>query len=229
MRSLLLTTWQKIKKQVERPIDNQNGSVILIALILLLSMSIIGFSASQTSVTEAFILRNTAIHTQNISLLETAALSIAQRAIIDIPDPAKPFLSTSSPKREPYIIDKDDWKDVSLNDGIKSLKDIWYDTSSSGRVLSSTDGTTFPQWIEPTQLVPLVGTTDSNCANNLRLISIIRGEANNLIRVTLVGWEPDGGTLDPTKPSSKKATVRAEYVSPKYGMMRLELGIRREF
>jgi len=47
MQNLFLTTWRKIRKRIERPIENQDGSVILIALILLLTMSIIGFSAKR--------------------------------------------------------------------------------------------------------------------------------------------------------------------------------------
>jgi hypothetical protein len=228
-----LTAWRKIRKQIKKPMENQDGSVILIALILLLSMSIIGFSASQTSITESYILRNMAIHAQNISLLESAALSVAERAIIDIPDPAEPFLSQTSPIRESYIISEADWNDPVLNGGV-SLNDVWYNAGSggAGRVLSSADGTTFPQWIAPAHWIPPGGTPDSNCANNLTLIYNTRGEASASapMRVALVGWVPaPGGSLKGTKSTPKLATVVAEYVSPDNGMMRLEVGIRREF
>ncbi|MEI6260659.1 MAG: hypothetical protein WCR46_12215 [Deltaproteobacteria bacterium] len=223
MRNLFLTTWRKTRKRIERPMENQDGSVILIALILLLTMSIIGFSASQTSITESFILRNTAIHAQNISLLETAALSIAERVIVDIPNPAAPFLSVSSTTRESYIINKDD----PLASGLKT---DWYDPNGTNRVLWSADGTTFPQWIAPAQWVPPVGTPDFNCANDLTLIYNSRGEAqtNAPMRVALLGWWPARGyTLKGPRP--RDATVMAEYVSPNFGMMRLEIGIRRKF
>jgi hypothetical protein len=99
-------------------------------------------------------------------------------------------------------------------------------------MLSSADGTTFPQWIAPAQWVPPTGTPDSNCASDLTLIYNIRGEttASAPMRVALVGWDAaPGSSLKATKPTLKTATVRAEYVSPNYGRMRLEVGIRREF
>jgi hypothetical protein len=233
MRHLFLSGWRKIRKSIERPLGNQDGSVILIALILLLAMSIIGFSAGQTSISESYILRNTAIHTQNISLLESAALSLAERVLIDIPDPAAPFLSQSSSIRESYIIRTADWNNPGLNDGT-SLNDVWYNTGAggAGRVLSSADGTTFPQWVAPAKWVPPVGTPDSNCLDNLSLIYNTRGEApaSAPMRVALVGWvSAPGSSLKGTKPTPKVGTVMAEYISPDNGMMRLVVGIRREF
>ena len=238
MRNLFLTAWRKIRKRIERPVENQDGSVILIALILLLTMSIIGFSASETSITESFILRNTAIHAQNISLLESAALSIAERVLIDIPDPATPSLSITSSVREYYIISEADWNDPTKNGGVISLNNVWYNVGAggAGRVLSSADGTAFPQWIAPAQWAPLLLSPplspDSNCKDNLTLIYNTRGEttASAPMRVALVGWRPtSGGSLKGTKPTPKLATVMAEYVSPQNGMMRMVVGIRREF
>jgi hypothetical protein len=203
-----------------RPVNNHNGSVILIAIMLLALMTVIAISASSTAVTESFIIRNVAIHQQNVNLAEAAALQIAQDALINIPDPANDDLSESSPVREAYIIADTDWDDPTLNGGI-SKRDEWYSfgTATTGRVLDSANGTTFPQYIEP------------DLSTEMTLIDDVRGEAGEApLRVALVGWDSaPGSSLKGTKATRKRARVMAEYMSEDFGMTRLELGIEREF
>ncbi len=235
MGNLILTRRRKMPKHPVSPMGNQDGSVILIALMLLVVMTVIGLSASRTSVTESYILRNTAIYNQNIDLLQSAAEELAEDVLIKIPDPAAPYLSPSSPIKAPYIISMNDWMSGSSVYGGEIANNIWYDTSSgsSSRVLLGTGttvtdtydasvhwqgSTTFPQWIAP------------DCATSLKLINDIRGNPNNTLRVCLVGWEPvTGGSLKGSKASPKRGYIMAEYVSPDYGMMRLEVGIQRSF
>jgi len=52
---------------------NEKGSVIVIALIILAIMTIAGISATNNSVTESYIIRNTALYQQNLQLAELAA------------------------------------------------------------------------------------------------------------------------------------------------------------
>jgi hypothetical protein len=233
MSTLSLPCMKMTKQKLLAPMNNQNGSMILVALILLLMMSIIAFSSSRTAVTESFILRNTAIHQQNISLVESAALELAEQVLIDIPDPANPHLAETSPvgTRQPYIISDDLW-----NSGSPSKNDAWYSfsfgTLGAGRVLTGTGtnvsdpflgvnrigSTTYPQWVEPF------------CATELTLIDDVRDETGSPLRATVVGWvSAPGSSLKLTKATRKRARVLAEYVSPNYGMSRLELGIEREF
>jgi len=53
---------------------NQNGSAMVIALMVLLLLTLAGIAATNLSVTESFIVRNSGIHKQNLQLAEMAAL-----------------------------------------------------------------------------------------------------------------------------------------------------------
>ncbi len=193
------------------PAANEKGSVIFIAVMLLALLTIIAFSASDTAVTESFIIRNVAIHKQNINLVEAAALQLAQDALLNIPEPANPHLAETSPIRRPYIIADDEW-DAS------GKQDAWYHFGTVGRVMTDPDATGFPQWIEP------------DIASEMDLIDDIRGDTNAPLRVALVGWESaPGSSLKGSKTTRKRGRVLAEYMSDDFGLMRLELGIEREF
>ena len=51
---------------------NQQGSTIVIALLILVLLTLGGVTATKRSITESFTVRNTAIHKQNLSLAEAA-------------------------------------------------------------------------------------------------------------------------------------------------------------
>ena len=59
------------KKKYEK--DNEKGSVIVVTLLILLILTLAGISAINMSVTESYIIRNHAIHKQNLQLAEMAA------------------------------------------------------------------------------------------------------------------------------------------------------------
>jgi type II secretory pathway pseudopilin PulG len=215
MSYLLITNTPPAMRISQNPLNNQNGSVILVAIMLLALMTIIAISASSTAITESFIIRNVAIHKQNVSLVEAAALQLAQDALLNIREPANENLAESSPVREPYIITDTEWE-------TSGKKDDWYDfgTTNIGRVLDDPDDdpTTFPQYIEPEL------TTD------MTLIEDVRGDTGAPLRIALVGWESaPGSSLRSTMPTRKRARVMAEYMSEDFGMTRLELGIEREY
>lgn len=54
--------------------DNQTGSAMVIALMVLLLLTLAGIAATNLAVTESFIVRNSGIHKQNLQLAEMAAL-----------------------------------------------------------------------------------------------------------------------------------------------------------
>lgn len=56
-----------------RVYTDENGSIIVIALVVLVLMTLAGISATHMSVTESYIVRNTAINNQNLQLAESAA------------------------------------------------------------------------------------------------------------------------------------------------------------
>ncbi len=56
------------------PIDNQNGSVLVLTLMIMVIMAIIGISSTDTVVTENFIMRNVGIHRENVNLVESVLM-----------------------------------------------------------------------------------------------------------------------------------------------------------
>ena len=68
---------------IGNPVSNQNGSVIVIALLVLVAMTLGGVTATQRSITESFTVRNAAIHKQNLQLAEMAAMEGAGRIMME--------------------------------------------------------------------------------------------------------------------------------------------------
>jgi len=94
-----------------RPVvATQNGSVIVIALLVLVILTLGGITATQRSITENFTIRNTAIHKQNIYLAEGAAIEAA-RVIIDEQD----FEAIRPGQDFDWIRDRVAWNDNPLN------------------------------------------------------------------------------------------------------------------
>lgn len=90
-------------------LSNEKGSVIVIALIVLVILTLGGISAIQRSVTESFIVRNSAIYKQNLQLAESAA-AMGMREIIQIdPDDLE---DNNLP--EPWMMSKGDWETAPL-------------------------------------------------------------------------------------------------------------------
>ena len=56
------------------PIANQNGSVMVLALMIMAIMMVIGITSSETAITENFIIRNVGIHRENVNLVESALM-----------------------------------------------------------------------------------------------------------------------------------------------------------
>lgn len=188
-------------------IDNREGSIIVIALMLLAIMTIIGISATDTAVTESFIIRNMAIRKQNISLVETAAVEALQD-LIQTTDTDNLRENLPSPPRFSWINPDDSWA-AAGNDT------DWYDEMYAGRVLDAD-----ANWMVPNSVLN----------DNLSLINTRGEKGNNPLRVALVGWDAaPGSSLKYTGATRKKGRILAEYVSPDNGLVRLEVGIERKF
>lgn len=83
------------KKTNKNSIKGQEGSVILIVIILLALLTVGGISATNLSVTESFITRNNAIHKQNLQLAELSAME-GLRRIMSENNPAELLPGTTS-------------------------------------------------------------------------------------------------------------------------------------
>lgn len=56
------------------PISNQNGSVMILALMVMAVMTVLVIASSDTAVVESFIIRNAAVHKENVNLVESALM-----------------------------------------------------------------------------------------------------------------------------------------------------------
>jgi hypothetical protein len=194
-------------------VQNDRGTVILIALMTLALMTIVGVSAISMSTSEALCVRNIGIHKQNLRLVESAVMEGLQRVVDMEFDGA---ISDLNPKMttQPWIQDDEDWE--------VSMEKQWCSTTSTGPVLSA-DNSTVPE-----------GVINGTAMDNMILSQ--RGELDdgNLfaapIRYALIGWDTAPKcTLKATAPARRSGRLLAEYVSENYGILRLEIGLERKF
>jgi hypothetical protein len=59
-------------------VDNEEGSVIILAILVLVILSIVGFSASRTATTEMQIVRNDGTYQNRFYIAESGAVQVAQ-------------------------------------------------------------------------------------------------------------------------------------------------------
>lgn len=218
----------------KKPVMNQNGSMILVAMLLLLMMTIIGISASNTSVTESYIIRNVGIYKQNMNLVEAAVLDLCQEVIVNTQPPPNARLGEKSPAKAIWVIDIVDWKNTIIPSGSLSYHDAWYDmgTAGAGQIFADDDldpTTGFPPYTWPGDTFFAEDTTTSP-SGDLTILDT-RGETDDIpLRMALVGWEVvQGAPIDVIGETRMKARILAEYVSPNYGLIRLEIGLERNF
>ena len=201
--------------------NGQNGSIILIVLMLLVILSVIGISSTNTSVTENFIVRNTAIRKQNLHLADAAAMEVVQRVLDaglnDVGSLGIDDILPAMPGHEVWVNDKSAWE------GSTGLYASWYNRDFVGHVL---DGSGPNNGF----IVPL----SISDPNGIQLLTD-RGEVNNSIRYALVGWEfvTEGGenivVNAQDAPIIRKANILVEYLSQDYGVIRLIVGIKKAF
>ncbi|MFO7839196.1 MAG: pilus assembly PilX N-terminal domain-containing protein [Desulfosalsimonadaceae bacterium] len=206
-----------LRKLLQLPLarDKENGSVIVLALMILAIMTVIGIMSADTIMTENFIVRNTAIHKQNVNLVEAALMEGLQDVIqIDATDPSN-LDPDSSPSD--WIVSKDtNW-----------TTDDWYKPDSTGQLLTSGNSDT-----------PELVTHDK--ANSISILKDRGEDDNNNLRIAIVGWELESGSTAKMTgggaPPCKQGRVLGEYVSLDssdkdngFGMLRMELGVRRYF
>jgi hypothetical protein len=194
-------------------VKNECGAVILITLMILALMTIIGISALNMSISESLSVRNAGLFKQNLYLVESSVMEGLQR-IADMEFDGA--ISDLDPQRttQDWIIHDEDWE--------ITMEKKWNSATSSGPVLNASNS-----------VIP-EGIMNGNATGNIILSQ--RGElddgnlAGTPLRYTLIGWEAvDGCSLKATTPVRRKGRLLAEYVSEKYGILRLEIGLERKF
>lgn len=176
------------------PLRNQNGSIMMITLMILVIITVIGLMSSDTIVTENAIIRNQAIYKQNVNMVDAALMEGLQ-------------MVTQWAHSDPAIKVTDPPSLVWVNDNASTLATTttaWYAVNSSTAVL----------------------TAANSIAINTPQTLIDRGEqAMGLLRIAFVGWDKAGTSLVLPSKAVWKGRLLAEYVSPTYGVMRMEIGV----
>jgi hypothetical protein len=194
----------------------QEGSIILIVLMLLVIMSLIGISSIDITVTESFMVRNTALRKQNLHLADAAAMEAVQRTL-DAGLNDNPALTLEIDNILPDHPDHEPWVRPRSEFEAGALYTRWYDRQDVGPVLNAGNSE-----------IPL-----SIQNGDIATVSA-RGELNGSIRYALVGWEfktSGAGNLNLAsgQPILRIANVLTEYMSDRNGVIRLTVGVEREF
>ena len=196
---------------------NQDGSIIIIALMVLVIMTVIGMISSDTVVTENFILRNQGIYKQNVNMVEAAIMESLQQ-FMQIPFDDTDLANVND--------NNSDWyNDI---DSIWATTD-WYATNSSTRVLSPATSLD----INSSQILAARG---ENAAGNL-LVSFVGWDVSTYN--TGEGPGAIGGSeslvVGPGNVVIKKGRILGEYISQDaggtnngFGMLRMEIGVMRK-
>lgn len=203
-------------------LSDENGSVIVMVLLVLAIMTVIGLVSSDSQVTENFIVRNLAIRKQNVFLLDSALMRGYQE-FMQIPDTNALFFNPNAGPNAAWINDINN-DPPSGGDPEEFINTIWYENSFSQRCL---------------------GPGNSRVENTVPLLNV-RGEiANAGLRYAIVGWGPvnlgtGGGStsisVKPNKTNWHGGRLMAEYLSMDaggndngFGMLRQEMGLRRQW
>ena len=199
------------------PIANDNGSVMVLALMIMAVMMVIAITSSDTVVTENFIIRNVGIHKENVNLVESALMQGLQ-TFMQIPD--------NNPDNFDPDISNTDWIN---NRSTAWTTGAWYNRGDASTILNANNS---------------INGNEDEFGNNVIATLANRGEAaNGVLRCAVVGWEP---VVYPTGGSSSLVVgagaiwhagrILGEYVSVDgggadngNGMLRMELGLRRQW
>lgn len=196
-------------------VQSQNGSAIVLVLMVLATMTIIGIVSANTLITENFIVRNVGIQKQNTNILDSAIMQGLQQFMEIRDDDTDNFLASA-----PAAANNQLWiNDVNATPAPPIVAD-WYEALYSGRCLDA---------------------ANSNTNDTLPLLTA-RGENGNL-RYAAIGWSPvnlgnsgSSSLVVGTGPVWHGGRILAEYVSDDgggndngFGLKRMEIGVRRKW
>lgn len=205
--------------EADRILNNEKGSTIVIALLILALMTIIGIASTNLTITESFITRNTAIAKQSQFIVDAVAIEASQR-VLD----AGYINDTNSYAIEKINAVEDPFEWVHFHETWDWTN--WNDPESY-RLLNPLNSNA-PE--------SLSRHFDDGVTEGIAAVLSQRGELGQSIdespvRYALVGWQPLAG--DSIKEGGegqlRSADLLIEYASPTYGIMRLSVGIRKRF
>lgn len=189
---------------------DQTGSVIVIALLLMVVMTLVGVTGTDTVITENMIIRNVGLHQQNVNLVEAAVMEGFQDVLVTSSDRLEQTSRGTGVSVLPWKNDIDIW------DGSGGSLGTEFCDPSTDRVLTSSSTAFAPaiNWTVP----------DSIQDGDISILNK-RGETGGQnLRIALLGWDRIG-SLTPGN-TIYVGFLLAEYLSDNYGMQRLVVRFR---
>ncbi|MBF0413766.1 MAG: pilus assembly PilX N-terminal domain-containing protein [Desulfamplus sp.] len=197
-------------KDIYIPINNNNGSIMVIAIMLLAIITIIGLTSSETVVTEQFIIRNQAIYKQNLNMVESAAMEGLQFFMQRPPDDQNIVTVAGS-----TILNN-------INSNLAT--NVWYASGPSGQLLKGIN-------VLPINIILQNLQERGEVLKNNNLVAKFN------LAAAFFGWEnvpmQGGGSeslgIGANKPIWRQGRLLTEYVSTNnsYGTLRMEIGLKR--
>jgi Tfp pilus assembly protein PilX len=193
------------------PIANQNGSVMILALLVMTVMMVIAISSSDTVVTENFIMRNVGIYRQNLNLVDAALMEGLQRFM---------HLADNDPDNFDPDISNTDWIN---NRNTPWTTAVWYQTGFADQQLNNNNS------MDVTTNNLAVLNARGEDANGVLRCAVVGWEP--------VTFSTGGSTSLVVGTGTaiwRQGRILAEYVSEDaggndngFGMLRMELGVKR--
>ena len=204
------TTIRDHARRASDLIANQNGSVMVLALMIMAVMTVLVVASTDTAVQENFIVRNAAIHKENVNLVESALMEGLQ-VFMQIDD--------SNPNNFSTTASNTDW----INDrGDAWTTGAWYNRGDVSTMLNANNSISTN--------IPVTLATRGEAGNNGLRYAVVGWEP-----VTFGG----GGSSSLVVTSGAvwhAGRILGEYVSDDgggndngNGFLRMELGVRRQW
>ena len=202
--------------------SNQNGSVIVLVLMVLTIMTVIGIVSSETLMTENFIVRNVGLRQQNISMLDSA-LMIGLQEFMQISD-ADPFNFDPNGPNGAWI---NDMNITTVGSPEEFINTIWYQDIYTQRCLTAANSTDANANGGFFNTLPLLADRGENVNGNLRYATVGFGPVD-------LGSSGSESLVVGGGANWREGRILSEYVSADgggndngSGMLRMEIGVKR--
>jgi Tfp pilus assembly protein PilX len=208
---------RKLVAEAASPLDNQNGSVIVLVLMVLTIMTVLGIVSSDSLVTENYIVRNLGIHQQNVSLLDSALMRGLQE-FMQISDADADNFSPTGPNA--VWINNASNTFPAAGDPEEFINTIWYENVFTQRCLDAGNS-------QDAASLPLLATRGENANGNLRYAVVGFGPVDlgtSGIESLVVG---SGAVWHQGRILSEYVSADAGGNDNGNGMLRMEIGVKR--
>ena len=182
--------------------QDDGGYAIVLAIMLLATLMMGGVLLSNSSVTDLGVVKNTVVHSQNLAVAESAAMTAVQ--IIEANNEREKLFPTGSGFYE--------------ND-LETASEQWININNDIPDSADENSSTYDKYWKAMSL------------SNLGSVSGRASIENAKVRYRLIGWKPAKGssTGAQNQRNLHEATIRGVYYSAKYGAASVEMGFKKYF